>query len=501
MKNKLEILIILISILFLSSNVHADPNVLLGEAIKNASKLKGSLPTKERLATYENIFLSLDKIVSDHPGSDQAIKLLSGQAIGNFDPSTLRNLYVKDLTGYYDKVCETSPSYSCLGFVSLKTGNDGCVAAKNFADISEAHFNLQNAGQIFIGQKSNKSFISLALDSYRRCLSRSKFSPTQFAKDFFASRLLELLLQAQQVSLAKATIENMETAYFKFRGVLELSAHGNKAFNKAFFDRLSKYIEAKIKDEDGARAMAQLALLLGAVERADFPISYQLAHKLSQDKSRGWGKYQNSCDYAVVSSAFNALTNLQYKLKTLKGERSKFTNQQLDIIIMGLAGEDPADEFTFDGDNSRMLISCRDNGYHNYWLMAVIHGQILNAGDPVLAAEFKKRALSEIFSEKQQIKFFLSNVIKTVDQLKGYENKYSPDRLKRNIFKRKDARYYVFEKMVDFGKVCDASNILFKELKGGSDYDRAIKYMIDSPNVNPSKKYECGDEELELLLK
>ena len=45
-----------LNLVVLTSFVLANPNVFLGEAIKNAAKLKGNLPTKERLKTYENIF-------------------------------------------------------------------------------------------------------------------------------------------------------------------------------------------------------------------------------------------------------------------------------------------------------------------------------------------------------------------------------------------------------------------------------------------------------------
>ena len=68
------------------------------------------------------------------------------------------------------------------------------------------------------------------------------------------------------------------------------------------------------------------------------------------------------------------------------------------------------------------------------------------------------------------------------------------------ILRRKDSKYFLFTANVDFGDVCEASTLLFKELKGGNDYDLAIKYMIESPNVDPNTKYKCGDEDLELLL-
>ena len=48
--------------------------------------------------------------------------------------------------------------------------------------------------------------------------------------------------------------------------------------------------------------------------------------------------------------------------------------------------------------------------------------------------------------------------------------------------------------------MCEASKILFKTLNGGDDFEKAMNYMINSPKVDPNTKYNCGDEDLELLL-
>ena len=490
MRNIIKFVTLAVGLTMLSGGAYADPNTLLGEAIKSASKLGGSLPTKERLAAYENVFGSLDKIVSEHPSSDQAIKILSGQKVGSFDPSTLRTSYIKVLTEYYDTVCEASPSYSCLGFVSLKTGNDACVSATSFTEISEAHYNLENAARVFIGQKENKSYISLAMDSYRNCLKRSKFKTTRFAEDFFSSKLLKLLLKSQQVSLAKAAIENMETPYFKFLGVLDLSAHNDKPFDKAFWDRLAQYIKKKIKNEDGDAAMANLALLLNAVRRSDIAIDYGLAYDGVQEYRR-WGKYAKQCDHFFVRSAFDLLTTLQLELKLLNEDRYKIT-ARMEPALMNAYADHPKE----------MLRSCIDQEYYNYNLMAIIHGQLVQ-DDPQIASEFKLRAIKETFSERQQIEFFFSHFGQTEEKLNAYDKKINASvwAKKNNILNRKDAKYFLFTKKVDFKQVCDASSILFKELKGDKDYDLAIKYMIDSPQVDPNTKYKCGDEDLELLLK
>ncbi len=476
-----------INLVVLTGNAFADPNVLLGEAIKNAAKLKGKLPTKERLEAYENIFKSLDKIVAEHSSSDQAIKILSDQKIGNFNPPTLRTAYIKDLTEYYDTVCEASPSYSCLGFVSLKTGNEQCLKADNFEEIVEAHLNLQNAAKVFIGQKQNQSYTSLAMDSYRSCLNRSSFKPTTFASDYFAYGLLELLLKSNQTSLAKATIEDMETPYFKFNGVLDLSAHNDKVFDDAFWGRMKKYIEKKIKDKDGEAAMANIALTLNAVRRSSLPIDYQKAYNTVQ-KYREWGGVK--CDHFFSRTVFEMLTTLQTELIGLSRDRKKFNSAQAPTVMVRFA------------DAPKVALSaCMKDGLYDYYLMTLIHGQLL-LDDPKIAAEFKQRALKEFFTSREQLEFFINHFGKTEKKFELLFDKKTPfPKFEvEKILDRKNTDYFVFTKRVDFSDVCEASRILFKDLKGGDDFDLAIKYMINSPRVDPNAKYKCGDEDLELLL-
>ena len=63
-----------------------------------------------------------------------------------------------------------------------------------------------------------------------------------------------------------------------------------------------------------------------------------------------------------------------------------------------------------------------------------------------------------------------------------------------------DTLYQIYKKKVDFGNACDASSILFKELASTKHYEDGINYFISSPSMDPSIKYNCGDEDLELLL-
>ena len=474
---------------------HSDPNVLLGDALENAGKLQANLPTKERLAAYEAIFQSLDRIVSDHRSSDQAVAVLSGQRIGNFDPINLRTAYIEELTAYYDTVCEASPSYSCLGFVSLKTGNDQCATASSFEEIVEAHVNLKNAAKVFIGQKDNQSYVSLAMNGYRGCLSRSTFEATTFASDFFAFELLELLLQSGQVSLARAAIEDMETPYFKFHGVLSLSASEDRPFDQSFWDRMKRYVDDSVPGQDGQAAMAKYALLLNAIRRSSLPIEYSDVldsfpiHGVWKETATG-GRDLRDCDHLRSRTVAEMLMTLQAELVGLGSDRKGFNYAQAPTLMIEAA------ERAWDP-----LSACSEDGLYDYYLMTYLHGQLL-LDDHEIAAEFKSRAFSESFTDRQQLEFFFNHFGATEEKLAllGPHDEPFPRINGEEILKRKDARYFVFAKRVDFGDVCEASTILFQELKGGDDFDVAVHYMINSPSVDSTVTYRCGDEDLELLL-
>lgn len=61
--------------------------------------------------------------------------------------------------------------------------------------------------------------------------------------------------------------------------------------------------------------------------------------------------------------------------------------------------------------------------------------------------------------------------------------------------------FYDFKDMVRADKMCDAVETIFKKFKGNDNYNKAIAYLIESPDVDRNKKYNCGDAGLEILLK
>jgi hypothetical protein len=483
-----------LSFLLVTGNTFADPNVILGEAIKNAAKIKGSLPAKAKLKAYENIFKGIDKILAEHASSDQAIKILSDQKVGTFDPKSLRTAYIKELSSYYDTVCEVSPTYSCLGFVSLKQGNQQCENSKDLNGIVEAHNNLKNAARVFIGQKDANSYVPLALNSYRSCLTRSSFKATPFAKDQFTSDLLELLLKSNQESLARAAIENMTIPYFKFVGVLALQAYNKKPHDKAFSDRMIKYIKKKLKPKTGAVPMAKMALLTDKINRSDLPVTYM--GDVKGGGGRNWGAFSTSshtastmpkCDYAMTKYLFDTVTDLHRLVW------SKF-KQEAQFKIM-----------TESHENFAPFSTCYDKktGLFGYQQMVSIYDSLLTSGKSDKAEEFKRLAIKEFWTDREQTKYYYDVYGKDKEWVEKIaermiKNGYGPGPHQRGAYV--DSPFFLFTKLVDYESVCNASAMLFKKIKNGPDFDKAIKYMITSSNVDPNKKYKCGDEDLELLL-
>lgn len=506
-----------------STNAFADPNTLLGNAIKESLRLNDeSFPTKERLKVYEKVFGLLDQITTGYPSSEQAIKIVSQQTIGKFDPSLLKDGYVKELSKYYEIVCKTSPSPSCFGFVSLKTGRDMCEGAGNLQEVYDAHKNLKNAARIFIGQKQKDAYITLALNEYRDCLSRSNFENTEYAVDFFSSEILDLFLQSGNKHRAKATIENMTTPAFKFAGVLKLYESDGKEFSKSFFDRMDAYITKTIsKNENPAAPLSAIRLADAATRLATFKVGYDITYDAVQ-RWRGWGTYASNCDPFFSKYLADIITDYQKNIVNMPEERNDIGDANL-APLMAYIAERPSEALGACKQNPDVSIRKKDDGgeeysadvspsaqnaaYYDYFLMALIHGQLL-VFKPEKAEEFYEKAINEYWSQKQQIRYAANVLLVDRYKLKFFTEfqdifEMEPGTLQnahiREVFLIPLARPIVYEKMVDFEMVCEASELLFQELKG-TDYDEAIEYMITSRRLNPDKQYECGDEDLELLL-
>ena len=208
----------------------------------------------------------------------------------------------------------------------------------------------------------------------------------------------------------------------------------------------------------------------------------------------GGGRYgrSGSCNHLFSRTLFDVLSTLQAELIGLDESRKEFSSSQAPNIMIAFA-ERPKGP----------LSACKKDGLYDYYLMTYLHGQLL-IDDPIAAVEFKRRSLNESLSDQAQLRFSFDHVGESPAKLALLgphdirENPF-PEIIGTAILRRGDARYFVLEKRVNFGDVCEAARILFQELKGGEAFDLAIEYMINSPRLDPNVKYGCGDAAVLIL--
>ena len=146
------IFVILFASLLNPISLHANEQDLMASALKLQKTITPDLSTKDKLARYELVISKIDQIIEGYGSTEIGLELLATDSIGNLDVTKLRSGYLKELIEYYDTTCKVSPSYACLGFVSLSTANEICEKPSNIDSYVKASGNLINAIQIFDGQ-------------------------------------------------------------------------------------------------------------------------------------------------------------------------------------------------------------------------------------------------------------------------------------------------------------------------------------------------------------
>ena len=185
------IFMILFASLLNPISLHANERDLMASALKLQKTITPDLSAKDKLARYELVISKIDQIIEDYASTEIGLELLATDSIGNLDVSKLQSDYLKELIEYYDTTCIASPSYACLGFVSLSSANEICEKPSNIDSYVKASENLINAIQIFDGQFDDNKYENVALRVYRQCV---KDTPNDFTRDYLNSQLIDTLL-------------------------------------------------------------------------------------------------------------------------------------------------------------------------------------------------------------------------------------------------------------------------------------------------------------------
>ena len=484
---------------------------ILSKALNISNSINQNLTVEQKLSKYENIQNLIDKILDEHSGSDESIKIISGQQIGNFNYALIQDNYLRELTSYYDTVCGVSPSFECIAFVSLNQGVKSCKNSKTFKQLELSHKDIKNALNIFSSQDSKNNYKSLALNSYKNCLSNSKVKRTASIQDYFSSNLVPMFLSLDKNNEAKAIVQQLNDPYLKFAGVIEITKSENGGISKEFFDRMQEYIDNKMNYEDYGKKygfaeeikwrkihdLASLRLKTEMLRNALFPIDEKLlqyrideslsgsyaSYSLNDGKSYNDDTYVSTCSAKFDKNLFDAHINL-LDISILKSR---------EIMPDRLAGW-------------HLFVMMNGNGWNWHGSYLHICAQSGDKKDYTKAVDVYSRIGTYDYSEGVKFLDFAAKSNYDSDQMMEYYLQFerrSPNFSKVLTKKQRERiydKYFLFKKYVLNDQMCEAINILFKEFKGNENYSRAISYLINSPDVDRNKKYDCGDASLEMLL-
>ncbi len=471
---------------------------LLGQAIQINNSISDNLPIEQRLEKYENIERIVNDIINEFSGTDEAINLISGQTVGNFNYKSVQNTYIATLTEYFDKVCVVAPNFECIAFISLDQGVKNCSSANNFDTLELGHKNLLNALNIFVSQESKPEYQSLALNSYRSCLASSKTTTTKYVSDYFSSKLIPTFLQLGKIDNAKAIIQMMEDPYLKFSAVLDLTKHSKKPITLDYLNRMDQFVKEKMDARrtaqeraiyPPAKNLSSLKLSILRLTQADYDIHpNELTERLLYpDKGRVAENIQvyghhKMCD----SEAYNEMY-FDLIVEYIDALNTRLENQKGLYESSTYSGTRASEVFRI---IDRHIIFYRHleklNCDNNLDIAARTYLEI-RTFDKEKAEEFLEYAKLVDYNYKDMVEFLFLLESENVDyQWNKLEDIYD--------------QFFMFKRQVVLGDICNAVETLFKNFKGSSDYNDAIGFLISSPYVDRSKKYDCGDAELELLL-
>lgn len=522
------------------SNNNGEENTLLSEAIESIQSINPDVATKDRLALYEKAINNVAKIEDLYPGSDIALKLKTNQDIGDFSITKIRNDYLKEVLSFYDIVCEKSPSYICLGFVSLKTGQEMCSSGTGIDDLTMAHDSLLNAVKIFKGQESKSAYSNIALSSHRNCNKVLPGVDNEWSTGYFAIPLVRLLLELGEEQTSRGIIENLNDPYFKLLSVLIFKKNSNEEPDQAYKERIKKFIDenlepnslsdnlsklsltslmlnhsnSKFEGEDAGYAYYEGRLISTELECGGLVMKYihtqylNLLHDIyNMDKKRwglGWG-YQFPAIYSKIASTsgvFKHCGSNDYA-DTIFTSAYYSTTFRLygDLLIFN--GIEDAQFFkdsifnNYDGDQNKLFQTYVDLRLSNEEITTTL----VNWDEDVDQKDLKRglvTSFGKIYDQEEVIssdgRFEAVNKLMYLERL--VLNNYEDGFYKFDS----SALFKIFKSNVDYSDVCNASKLLFQYLDETPYYQQAINYMVTSPNIDPNNKYNCGDEDLELLL-
>tara|TARA_Y100001968_G_scaffold77862_1_gene69133 strand:- start:2753 stop:4366 length:1614 start_codon:yes stop_codon:yes gene_type:complete len=500
---------------------------LLVDAIKTYSSISSQEDIKSRLRKQETTIRKVDEILELHAATDIGLKILLEGDFGNFNIENVRNKYLQELISFNLKTCESSPSFSCLGFVSLDNGMKACQNPTQFSNLLNSSNNFKNAYRIFRSQGDAKRYELGVLSGYRNCADNAG---SDFGKDYMNSRLIQVLLDNKDEKKAVGITQNMKTPLFKLLSAADIRISQGKYDYKTYGKILSKaeslsnpvnrasaiYTVTNKLYETGLDPFSRGAKRSGVT--VSLPGQMTLGNAACSDKS----EYLSELAMDFIFHSMNGAELIGGTPKQMLGNNSLNTatqvagkcSQYVVEPIKYFLGVDPQI-----AANIRNFQSERGNDTRlntDFFVNSISRDVIFDYINTRQEAASQASSRMKEIGVTEQMDYMNRQMQQTMSGMPSMMRNMIPktSRNQMNISsktmnKRPNALYpfsseygqhALYKLYVDAGDVCNASKSFFQKMRGGKYESASVSYFISSPNIEIDKKYKCGDEDLDLLL-
>tara|TARA_Y100001968_G_C19451332_1_gene768864 strand:- start:3504 stop:5117 length:1614 start_codon:yes stop_codon:yes gene_type:complete len=500
---------------------------LLADAIKTYASISTQEDIKTRLIKQEATIRSIDEILELHAGTDIGLKILVEGDFGKYNIEDVRDKYLNELITFNLKTCESSPSFTCLGFVSLDNGIKSCNNPTKFSNLLNSSNNFKNAYRIFRSQGNAKRYELGVLSGYRNCADNAG---SDFGKDYMNSRLIQVLLDNNDEKKAVGITQNMKTSLFKLLSAADIRISQGKYDYKTYGKILTKaeslsnpvnrasaiYTVTNKLYETGLDPFSRQAKRAGVT--VALPGQMTLGSTACTDKSEYLSELAmdfifHSMDGAELIAGTPKQMLGNNSLNTATQVASKCSRYVVEPIKYFL-GVDPKI-----AANIRKFQSERGNDtrlntdfFVNSISRDVIFEYINTRKEAASKASSRMKAIGvseQMDSMNRQMQQTMSSMPPMMRNMipQTARNQFNVSSKKMNArpndlypFQSEYGQHSLYKLYVDAGDVCNASKSFFQEMRGGQYESASVSYFISSPNIEIDKKYKCGDEDLDLLL-
>lgn len=440
--------------------VQANEKALIASMVRDYRAV-GDASQKERLRLLKGIVGNYGKLLSDYDTTEIGLEvLISGEYMGvNFSNITVE--YLQELSDYYGKVCKDTPSYACLGFTTLNEGYKSCRDSKVNEAVRGARL-LRKSSEIF-SSSSSSEYSDVSLSALKDCVARQSNPETKGTVNY---QLVAEVINQGRLSAdwepSTAAIQKMDRdSIYRFLAVIDLqNAQGKLSSAK---DKLIKTLSNRFADQPERFRFASVHL---------WSRLFESGYQVSPFDLVASDKYSCSREYSE-EDAINQDYMMGYFLRQVQlarnGKSLQFRSDPADVKRVG---------------DSVLKMTC--GGSTHIWEAKLYHMVKGHAERLELIDQ-----VASNYNEEQLIAYEVDTFLDNSNQLEQFLKD-------RELEAHPLVSLWYSRKYLDEGDVCSSVKKVFQLPR--EQLWSAMDYILKSPKFDSSANYECGDEDLTLLL-